>query len=449
MNLSEALDVRAGDIVAFVGAGGKTSAMFRLASELAQQGFRVLSTTTTRISQDELRLAPQHIGFGHGLSLPETLPEQLELYRHVFVFTKTESDNKVRGVRPSWLDEKLANAPFLDVLVVEADGSRRLPLKAPLPHEPVIPSSATIVVPVVGIDALDQPLDEAHVYGAEIMHRLTGQPLGSPITVQSLAAALMHPQIGLKGIPPGARITPLINKVTPESLPGARRVADYVLTDLNIERVLIGAVQEENPVLESRCRIGAVILAAGESRRMGQPKMLLPWGTGTVIRHVCQQVVSSGVYEIVVVAGRWHDEIQAQLADLPVRVIFNHEYEDGEMLSSLQAGILALWHTSDACMVVLGDQPAIQPAIISQVAEAFYQRRGKIVAPSFNQRRGHPIVLDRVFWQPILDLPSGTAPRDLIRAHEDQVYHLTVDSDTILNDIDTPDDYRRALSDKG
>ncbi len=445
MKLSDALDVRAGDVVVFVGAGGKTSAMFRLAAELSEQGLRVLTTTTTRIALDELRLATQHIGFGHGMFLPETLPDQLAQHRHVFVFTKIEPDNKVRGVRPSWLDENLAQAPFLDVLAVEADGSRRLPLKAPLPHEPAMPGSATIVVPVVGLDVLGQPLDEAHVYGAETMHRLTGHPVGESVNVQLVAAALMHPQVGLKAVPPGARIVPLLNKATPDGLVNARRIADYVLTDLNIERVLIGAVKEPVPVWEARRRVGAVILAAGESRRMGRPKMLLPWGSGTIIRHVCQQVIAAGVYEVVVVVGRWRDEIQAQIADLPLRIVYNPDFEQGDMLSSLQVGLTSLWYTSDACMVVLGDQPSIQPSLIMRLTEAFYQGQGKIVAPSYNNRRGHPLMLDRFFWQLILDLPAGGAPRDVLRANEDQIYHLVVDTESVLHDIDTPDDYQRAL----
>lgn len=445
MRITDALEVRPGDVVALVGAGGKTSTMFRLADELVQQGWRVVTTTTTRVAQDELSFAPQQVGFGHGMYLPKSLPEQLSLHRHVFVFTKTEPDHKVRGVRPAWLDENLAQAPFLDVVIVEADGSRRLPMKAPLPHEPVIPSSASIVVPVISMEALGQPLDEAHIYGAEIVHRLTGHPLGEAVTSKTIAAVLIHPQLGVKGIPPGARIAPLLNRVTAETLSAAREVASYSLTDLNINRVLLGCVHSRDPVLETRRRIGAIILAAGESRRMGQPKMLLPWKGTSIIRRVCEQVIEAGVYEAVVVVGRWRDAIQMEVDDLPVRVIVNPDYEQGEMLSSLQAGIRAIWHTSDACMVVLGDQPAIQSTIARQLVECYFQGRGMIVAPSYQQRRGHPLIIDRIFWQSILDLPPGAVPRDLIRANEDQIYHLVVESDSVLRDIDTPDEYRRYL----
>jgi molybdenum cofactor cytidylyltransferase len=447
MKLAEALQIRLRDVVAFVGAGGKTTAMFRLASELAEQNWRVISTTTTRIAQDEMRFAPQTVGFGPGMRLPDSLPKQVEQHRHVFVFTKIEADKKVKGVRPAWLDENLATAAYLDVLVVEADGSRRLPMKAPLTNEPAMPQTATVVVPVIGMDALGKPLNEESVYGADVIHRSTGHPMGKPVTAELIAAVLMHPRLGLKDVPPRARVAPIINKVTPETRDEARKIARYLLTDLNIERVLLCSLQDkDNPVIERHQRIGAIILAAGESRRMGEPKLLLPWGEKSIIRQVCEQVVASGAYETIVVAGRWDKEIRAQVSDLPVQVLYNSEFETGEMLSSLKLGLESLWHSSDVSMIVLGDQPLIQLDTIRDVMNAFYEGKGRIVAPSYENRRGHPILIDRSLWPSIMELPADAAPRDVIRANDDEIYHLIVDTDSVLRDIDTPDDYQRAIA---
>lgn len=451
MRLVDALAVRPGDVVAFVGAGGKTSAMFRLAAELAAQGLRVLTTTTTRIGQDELAFAPTHVALGERLRIPRSLANLLAAHRHVFVYTRLEENRKVRGVTPAWLDEHMTRQPFLDVLLVEADGSRRLPLKAPLPHEPAIPASVRIVVPVVGLDVLGQPLDNEHIYGAEQIHNLIGHPLGAPITPEAVAAVLLHPRIAFKNVPPAARVMPLLNKVTPETLPQAREIARRVLTDLHVERVLIGAVQDEDPVREVRRRVGAVILAAGESKRMGKPKLLLPWGKrSTVIREVCQRVVAcSGLYEVVVVTGRLQAEIRRQIADLPVRVVYNPAYALGEMLSSLKVGVGVIWQTSDAALVVLGDQPFLQREVVHDLLQAYAEGRGRIIAPTYEGQRGHPLIIDRAFWQAILELPPGAAPRDLLRKHEDEVYTLPVNTDSVLRDIDTPEDYRRAREQGG
>lgn len=449
MNLTQALDLQPGDVVSFVGAGGKTSAMIRLAGELAGQGWRVISTTTTRIAQDELRLAPQQVGFGHGMQLPDTLPEQVEQHRHIFVFSKIEADGKVRGVRPAWLDSHLARATYLDALLVEADGSRRLPMKAPLPHEPAIPVSSTVVVPVVGLDALDLPLDEKHIYGADVIHNATGHQMGRPVTTRLVAAVLISPQLGLKNVPRQARVALLLNQVTPNLLPQAHEIAAFALTDQNIERVLIGAVQEPEPIREIKRRVGAVVLAAGGSRRMGQPKLLLPWNSSSIIRSVCERIVSCGLHEIVVVAGEQMEAIQQQLTDLPVRVIYNPDHAEGEMLSSLRLGLQSIWHSSSACMVVLGDQPEVERDVFSLIMNAYSKGLGRIIIPTYQGRRGHPVLIDNTFWQSLFDLPSDKAPRDMLSAHEQHIYQMVVDTETVLSDIDTPEDYQRATRKSG
>lgn len=449
MEIRQALDLAPGDVVSFVGAGGKTSALFRLAGELAGQGWRVISTTTTRIAQDELRLAPQQVGFGHGMQLPDTLPDQVEQHRHIFVFSKIEADGKVRGVRPAWLDSHLARATYLDALLVEADGSRRLPMKAPLPHEPAMPASSTVIVPVMGLDALGLPLDKKRIYGADIIHNATGHPIGRPVTTQLMAAVLLSPQLGLKNVPRQARVIPLLNRATPELLPQARQIAAFALTDQNIERVLIGAVQGTEPIWEIQRRVGAVVLAAGRSQRMGQPKLLLPWGASTIIRSVCERITSCGLNEIVVVAGEQMEAIQQQLADLPVRVIYNPDHAQGEMLSSLKLGLQSIWYSSSACLVVLGDQPEVKPDVLSRIMGAYSQGLGRIIVPAYQSRRGHPLLIDNTFWQAMIDLPPDKAPRDMLSAHEQHIYQLAVDTETVLSDIDTPEDYKQARRKSG
>ncbi len=444
MEIKQALELTPGDVVSFVGAGGKSSTLFRLADELSRQGWRVISTTTTRIAQDELRRAPQQVGFGHGMRLPDTLPNQVEQHRHIFVFSKIEGDGKVRGVRPAWLDSHLARATYLDALLVEADGSRRLPMKAPLPHEPAIPGSSTVVVPVIGLNALGVPLDEKHIYGAEIIHSATGHAIGRPVTTRLIAAVLISPQLSLKNVPREARVIPLLNQVTPELLSQAREIAGFVLTDQNVERVIIGAVQDIEPIQEVQRRVGAVVLAAGDSARMGQPKLLLPWGSSTIIRTVCERVTSCGLHEIVVVAGEHMEAIQQQLVNLPVRVVYNPDYAEGEMLSSLKVGLQSIWHSSSACMVVLGDQPEIKTDVFFSILRTYSRELKRIIIPTHKNRRGHPVLIDNSFWQAVLDLPSDKAPRDMLSAHEQHIFEMEVDTVTVLSDIDTPEDYKRA-----
>ena len=153
--------------------------------------------------------------------------------------------DKVQGVSPALLD-RIAAQPAVDALIVEADGSRRLPFKAPAAHEPVIPASATIVVPIVGLDVLGQPLDAEHVHRPEIVAELTGAALGDPVTPAMIAAVLAHPQGGAKDVPPAARLIPFLNKAEDEAtLAAAREIARLLLKQPRIDSVLIGAAQAD------------------------------------------------------------------------------------------------------------------------------------------------------------------------------------------------------------
>jgi probable selenium-dependent hydroxylase accessory protein YqeC len=154
-------------------------------------------------------------------------------------------------------------------VINEADGARTLPFKAPADHEPVIPSNTTLVVVMVGIDAVGQPLDATHVHRPEQVAALTGARLGDPLTPEQIAAVLTHPQGGLKSVPPHARVVALINKVqTATEAETARYLADLLLMAPRIQAVAIGAVQQADPI--SRVGAGPVlVLAAGKAGVLG------------------------------------------------------------------------------------------------------------------------------------------------------------------------------------
>jgi molybdenum cofactor cytidylyltransferase len=125
-----------------------------------------------------------------------------------------------------------------------------------------------------------------------------------------------------------------------------------------------------------------------------------------------------------------------------VQWVHNPDYERTDMLASLKHGLRAMPDSVSAALVVLGDQPRIQPRIIGQVLAAYAEGRGTIVAPSYQMRRGHPILIDRRFWQELLALPDDAAPRDVINVHADQVAYVVTEDDSVLRDVDTPEDYR-------
>lgn len=187
--------------------------------------------------------------------------------------------------------------------------------------------------------------------------------------------------------------------------------------------------------------IAAILLAAGQSKRMGQPKMLLPWGHMTVIEQVITTFLNSGIENLVVVTGGNREQVERAIEAYPVRRIHNVEYATGEMLSSLQAGLRTLHPQVEAVLVALGDQPQIQESSVRAVSEAYRQSRARIVVPSFRMRRGHPWLVARPLWGEISQMKSPESPRDFLNRHAAEIQYVDVDTPSILADLDTPQDY--------
>jgi len=190
-------------------------------------------------------------------------------------------------------------------------------------------------------------------------------------------------------------------------------------------------------------RIGAVVLAAGQSCRMGSPKLILPWGSRTVIEQVILTLTRAGVTEITVVTGAQRELIENVLKDYPVRLAHNGDYACSGMATTFQVGLETLASCCQAVMIVLGDQPTIEEAVVQQVIEMHLQSGKAITIPSYEMRRGHPWLVDRRLWPDLLRLTKEQTLRDFLQAHQDDIAYIQVDTPGILLDLDTPEDYNR------
>ncbi len=198
-SLARQLHLQERELVALVGGGGKTTLLMRLGAELASRGRRVLLTTTTKMGRDEVANLPAVCREAD----PATVRAALAAPGPLLLVTGDDG-HKATGPPPEVVDRLFAETQA-DYVIVEADGSRRLPLKAPGPHEPVIPATATLVVVMMGVEAVGRTISEA-AHRAEVAARLIGADPGDRLSAQDCAAVLAHPEGGIKGAPEGARV---------------------------------------------------------------------------------------------------------------------------------------------------------------------------------------------------------------------------------------------------
>ena len=192
--------------------------------------------------------------------------------------------------------------------------------------------------------------------------------------------------------------------------------------------------------------IGAVVLAAGKSQRMGKPKLVLPWKGHTVIWQIVDTLSSAGVNDIIVVTGGSSDLVEKALAETAACCVHNPDYASSEMIHSLKIGLQALPAGCQALLVALGDQPFIEEAVIRRVIDTFLQTRSPLVIPSYQMRRGHPWLVERSRWQDLLAMPESQTLQDFISLHNSEITYVNVDTPSILKDIDTPEDYQKSSS---
>jgi len=193
--------------------------------------------------------------------------------------------------------------------------------------------------------------------------------------------------------------------------------------------------------------IYALLFAAGESRRMGKPKLLLPFGRKTIVEHIVDNILESNVDKTMVVLGSHREEILSKISGRPIETVVNHHYKEG-MLSSIRTGFEALPDDAAAALVYLGDQPLIPSSVADDLIEAYQQSQKGIVLPVYKKRRGHPILIDIKHRQEILGLSPDIGLRALVHNHPEDIQEVAVGTPQILKDIDRPEDYARELRKK-
>jgi len=210
LSLLSHIPIKNGDVVSIVGSGGKTTLMYALARELAERGERVVTTTTTKIFPPRSSDSPELLVSDNEEFLLQRARELFQGVKHITVAERSLGP-KLKGLSPTVIDE-MRDQGIADVIIVEADGAKRCPLKAPNETEPVIPASTTRTLSVVGLDGIGKPNTEEYVFRPHHFSLLTGINERDVITPESVARVILHPEGLTKGAPEKAEIVVILNK---------------------------------------------------------------------------------------------------------------------------------------------------------------------------------------------------------------------------------------------
>jgi len=457
LSLAQALRVNSSGCVAFIGAGGKTAAMFQLARQLPTP---VIITATSHLGAWQIKLADQHIIF----KTPAPLEELEQRLKGIILVTGEFDGDRTQPINHdllNWLRQFCGDHSI--PLLIEADGSRGKPLKAWAEHEPPIPSFAELVVQVVGLMGLGKQLSDENVHRPEVFSKLSGLNVGESIAQDSLVRVLTHAEGGLKNIPANARKVVLLNQADTHELQSVAQGLSQLLIG-SYDSVVISSVEQEK-IFAVHEPIAGIILAAGESTRFGQAKQLLDWKGQPFVRAVAKTALEAGLAPVIVVTGANAEKVQATVNDLDVVTIWNEEWKSGQG-SSIKAGIKAITPASTACLglhsaaplsakklgrtvggaiFLLVDQPQVTTSVLRALVAKHAEGLYPIVAPMVIDQRANPVLFDRVAFPDLMKLEGDVGGRAIF--HKYPVEYLPWHADRLLLDVDTPEMYERLLSD--
>jgi molybdenum cofactor cytidylyltransferase len=443
--------------IAFVGAGGKTTAMFHLARELnKEQNTPVIVTATSHLGAWQISRADIHII----AESPAILEENKHRFRGVILITGDLDGKRTKALNDhtlNWIHQYSVNHSF--PLLIEADGSRQKPLKAWNGHEPPIPTFVNHVVQVVGITGVGKVLNNEYVHRPEVFSSLSGLNIGEPVTTEAVIHVLKNAQGGLKNIPRDARRTVLLNQAdTPELQAVAYGLVQPLLPVYH--SVVISSLEQES-IFAVHERIAGVILAAGESARFGATKQLLDWKGKPFVRAVAMTALDAGLSPVIVVTGANAEKVEPAVDELNVILVRNDDWKNGQG-SSIKAGVKTLAPNpslqnasqspnmgegnTGGAIFLLTDQPQITPSILRALMQRHAEGLYPIVAPIVMDQRANPVLFDRDTFPDLMTLEGDVGGRAVF--HKYRVEYLPWHDDSLLLDVDTPEMYQRLISDE-
>jgi probable selenium-dependent hydroxylase accessory protein YqeC len=451
--LQQALTISTPCVVSFIGGGGKTSLILRLAEELSVNGFKTIITTTTKI------YAPEKLPLLLAVDVERILKGVQEIFKEhniAVLGSKLGPDGKVHGIDPNIVGHLCQELPAF--VLVEADGAKGKSLKGYHNYEPLLPKATDLALAVIGADALGKKVDETCVHRADQFCAATGVCGGAVINPQVLAKSyrLLY-EIG-SGQTPTAVFIAIFNKVDllarPETV--SLELHNQLIKETgSYKRLLSTTTKDENPVPfifqatanKPAVAVAVVVLAAGLSKRMGEDKLNLKFGDSPVFEATLKAILGADFDQVIVVT-KPGSSTAAIAKSYNCQVVENRTPEQG-LSSSLKAGLNAVSNSNQGVLFALADQPLIKPELYRLLITHYRTNLKLVTCPLYRGKRGNPTIFDRRTWPALQQVEGDHGGRSIIETlaadRADQIAFVTVNDPAVITDLDTPADYSRLL----
>jgi molybdenum cofactor cytidylyltransferase len=408
---------------------------------LARQYPKSLVTTSTHLSVEQAASANLQLKLD---SIEDLAKIDVAALPYITVLVGPEqSTDRVSGPSPEILNalSEFARRQSLP-LFVEADGARLRALKVPAAHEPAIPEFVDAVIVVAGLSAVDKPLLDTWVHRPEQFAELSNLKLGDEISFESIANVLTSSQGGLKNIPKKARRVAFLNQAdSPDYEAMGRKYSKTLLS--SYDAIWVGSLQKSTTLSAVYEPIAGIILAAGESKRLGQPKALLDWKGKPFVRQVSETALATKLDPVIVVTGADAEKVEPLLKDLDVEIIRNFTWREGQS-TSVKAGLTALPRKTGAAVFMVVDQPQLPLSLIEALVAEHSQSLAPIIAPMVDDHRVNPVLFDRSTFPDFNSLEGDIGGRALFSRH--RVSWVPWLDPSLAIDVDTAEDYARLLN---
>ena len=411
-------------VIFFVGAGGKTSCILELADEWAARGKSVLITTTVHMEE------PKILGRTGWIDQPaENIRKALETPGVVIAGSGSETPQKIRGLS----EEVYIQAVFkAQAVLVEADGSRKFPVKVPGKNEPVIREDTTHILILAGASALGRPLDQV-CHRLEYAKKILG-PQNRILTAETLAKLLEKGYVEpLKKQYPGRKFAVILNQQ--ELLEEPEKVRAAIEAQMSVPVFLHSREEREK-------RIRMILLAAGFSRRFGENKLLYPIKGRPMYLWTMErlkEIQKEGLADSLVVVSQY-EEILKEAGRQGIAGVKNPHSERG-ISSSLQIGLEAagcfkIRDTETYYMFFVADQPFLRKETVENFLVDFEDSGKKIGCMSYRKTPGNPVIFHECFVPELMALQGDTGGKKVLKKHLEEVFFYEVQDPGELEDWD-------------